>query len=107
MTVGQLLSLIDATIENEHTDEVKIAWIRDVDGRVLSEIHRVPQEKISLPKSESDVLALPDSYVRAYMLYVRAMIEFFNGTYNGYTNRYREYESTLSMYAKHFIRNRS
>lgn len=107
MTVGQLLSLIDSAIENTYPDEVKIQWMRDVDGRVLSDIHNIPPDKIKLPQGETDTLALPDSYSKAYMLYIRAMIDFFNGVYTGYTNRYREYESTLSMYAKYCIRNRS
>lgn len=106
MTVGQLLSLIDSSIENTYPDEVKIQWIRDVDGRVLSDIHNIPPDKIELPQGENDVLALPDSYSKAYLLYIRAMIDFFSGIYTGYSNRYHEYESTLLMYAKYRIRNR-
>ena len=107
MTVGQLLSIFDAAIENKLPDEVKIEWIREIDGRVLTDIHGLNPDQVKLPKGEDDVLALPDSYTKAYMFYMKAMIDFFDNKYTGYSNRYREYEATLSMYARHFIRNRT
>ena len=107
MTVEQLLTLVDASNPNEQTDEAKIAWIRDVEGRVLSEIHGIPLESIKLPEGSDDVLALPEAYTRIYVLYITAMIEFYSKNYSGYTHFATEFETALSMYAKYFIRNRS
>ena len=106
MTVEQHLTVVDATIQNKFSDDVKINWIREVDGRVLSELHRVPTDEIKLPESSDDKLALPDSYSRIYLLYIAAMNQFFSGKYTGYSHGLREYESALSMYAKSLIRNR-
>jgi hypothetical protein len=106
MTVEQLLTLVDATKENDLPDDVKITWIRDVEGRVLSEIHRMPIEEIRLPECVDDVLTLPESYARAYLLYVIAMIELSNGSYTGHQKIMQEYESSVKMYARYYIRNR-
>ena len=106
MTVGQLLTLIDCSQKNDQPDEVKIMWIRDVEGRVLSEIHGIPLEKVLLPQGENDVLTLPESYTRVYLLYVAAMIEFFGGNSLAYTRLHAEFEAALAMYARYFIRNR-
>ena len=107
MTLEQLLTLVDASKPNEQSDEVKISWIRDVEGRVLSEIHGIPMDKISLPNSDGDILTLPETYARVYVLYIAAMIEFFSKNYTGYTHLAREFESALAMYARYFIRTRT
>lgn len=107
MTVEQLLTLVDASKPNEQPDEAKIAWIRDVEGRVLSEIHGIPLENIKLPEGNDDILALPEAYTKIYVLYIMAMIEFYSKSYTGYSRFAAEFEAALSMYAKYFIRNRT
>ena len=106
MTLEQMLTLTDASVKNEQSEEVKISWIREVEGRILSEIHRVPLEDITLPQSNDVELVLPESYARVYLLYITAMIEFTKGNYSAYEQIYHEFESALAMYAKYYIRNR-
>lgn len=106
MTLEKLLTLVDATKQNDLSDEVKIRWVCDVEGRVLSEIHKIDPDEIRLPQNMNDVLAIPECYARVYLLYLSAMIEFSNGNYAAYERINRELESAIAMYARYFIRSR-
>lgn len=106
MTVGKILELFDSYKSNELCDSVKIGWMSDVEGRILCEIHKMPQDAIVLPNGSEDDLALPESYARVYLLYMAAMTEFVNGNYDAYIKINGEFESALAMYARYYIRNR-
>ena len=106
MTVDKLLLLIDGVKKNEQSDEIKICWIADVEGRVLSEIHGIPVEEIALPESNEDVLAVPEAYGRVYLLYVLSMIALAEGDLEAYGQLSKDFESALAMYARYYIRTR-
>ncbi len=106
MTVGKILELIDSMKSNTLSDLVKIGWIADVEGRVLCEIHKISPENAVLPKGSDDVLTLPETYARVYLLYIAAMIEFSNGDYVAFSRINAEFESAIAMYSRWYIRNR-
>ena len=104
MTVRELLDIVDFTKKNEVSDELKIRWINDVEGRVQCEIHRISPDKVARVVSENDVLSVPDPYASLYMLFVVSMIEFSEGDYTNYARLTAEFEKSLVMYAKFVIR---
>ena len=106
MTVAKLLEHIDSVKPNQLCDEVKIGWIRSLEGRVLCEIHKRDPEEICLPVGEEDALSVPEPYCEVYTLYLSAMIEFSAGNYVAYGEISREFENSLARYARHVIRSR-
>jgi hypothetical protein len=105
--VEQILALADEMKSNSLSDSVKIGWIADVEGRILTEIHKKMPEHTSLPKRSDDQLTLPEVYARVYLLYITAMIAFVEGDYSAFSRINAEFESALAAYARWFIRNRS
>ena len=46
MTLEQMLTLTDASVKNEQSEEVKISWIREVEGRILFLLfHEIAQNR--------------------------------------------------------------
>ena len=105
MTVRELLDVIDFTKKNEISEELKIRWINDVEGRVQCEIHRLPPERVARVVSENDVLSVPDPYASLYMLFVVSMIEFSLGNYGDYARLAAEFEKSFVLYGKWYMRN--
>lgn len=106
MTVEKILVLADSQTPNELGEEVKIGWICDVEGRILTEIHKMQADKIILPSGGDGELTLPETYARVYLLYISAMIEFSKGNYDAFTRINAEFEKAFCMYARYFIRHR-
>lgn len=106
MTVEKILEAFDAFKENNFSDQVKIAWLCDVEGRVLCEIQKMSPDSVTLPKGSDDILAVPESYSRVYLLYLAAMAELSRGHNDAYAVLFREFEAALSVYAKYYIRTR-
>ena len=107
MTVGNILEAFDAFKENDFSDQVKIAWIGDVEGRVLCEIHKMSPDMVTLPKSSEDNVTLSECDMRTYLLYMSAMLELARGDFAAHSKISEEFEAAFHIYAKRFIRNRS
>ena len=106
MTVEKILEQFDATKKNELGDSVKIGWLAEVEGRILCDILGKDPDEITLPKSSSDILILPEGFSRVYLLYLAAMTELYGGDHSAYATLKRELECEVSSYAKYQIRNR-
>ena len=104
MTVAKLLEHIDAIKHNQISEDVKIGWIRSLEGRVLCEIFKKDPENLALPLSEEDELVIPEPYCEVYVLYLSAMIEFSAGNYTGYGVVMGQFENALARYARRVIR---
>ena len=106
MTVENLLATVDAMNPNEICDDVKIRWICDVEGMILTEIHKKRAEEIALPKSGCDNLTLPEAFASVYLLYISSMVEFSKGNYEAFIRINGEFVRAFSAYARYYIRNR-
>ena len=106
MTVGKLISVFDAIKENGATDDVKLVWLNEVEGRIAFEIHKKKAEEFKALVSSEDTLMLPEPYSRMYILYLAAMISFSNKEYSFYSKLIAEYENVFAEYARYVIRNR-
>ena len=106
MKAGELLAIVDAIRVNTETDNVKYAWINEVEGRVLCEIRKEDPSRLTPVISEDDELTVPIPYSKLYTLYILAMIALSGGDYNGYTRAISEFEEAFSEYARFCIRSR-
>ncbi len=106
MTVKQLLTLFDETYPNQLSDELKIRWINDVEGRVQCELCGIPAKDFRPVVDEEDPLSIPDPFTSAYLLYLTAMKELSKNYYESYAKAMKEYETALHTYGKYRIRSR-
>ena len=106
MTVEKILEQFDAEKVNDLCDGTKISWLAEVEGRVLCEICGASPNEVILPKGSGDILSIPESFSRVYLLYLAAMTELCAGNHGEYAALKKEFESLLSSYAKYLIRNR-
>ena len=106
MKAGQIISLVDELKENDINDEAKLFWLNEVEGRVNGEILKREPCQIQELVSLEDELSIPMPYSRMYVLYLHAMIAFWNGNYDTYFTIISEFEKVISEYSRYFIRNR-
>ena len=106
MTVEKILGQFDAFKSNEIEDHVKVAWLCDVEGKILCDVYGLNADDLSLPKGGRDELTWPESYSRVYLLYMAAMTELLKGNMDAYSRIMSEYRSALSSFARYYIRNR-
>ena len=106
MKVERIIATLDAIKENKLTDETKLVWINEVEGRVECEIRKKKATEYRNIVGRNDELSVPEPYSRIYILYLAAMIAFTRGEYDLYGRTLIEYETAFSEYAKYVIRNR-
>ena len=106
MTVRRILELADSAKPNEVSDDVKIGWLGQVEGRALCEILGCNPSDAVLPQWDENVLAIPDAYAQAYVMHILAMLALSEGKYNEYTSFCNEREVLISAYARYVLRSR-
>ena len=106
MKISDMLELVDAVKSNEYSDDIKIRWLNDVEGRVLCEICKVKPEEIKEMTSGDDILSVPSPYSRLYLFYLASMIDFSRSDTAAFSRSNEAYESAFNEYAKFVLRNR-
>lgn len=106
MRVDEILSIADTLKENQISEEIKLQWLNDVEGRVHCEIlGKAPEDFVTL-KTTKDELSVPMPYARVYLNYILAMMAFIMKEYELYTDVMLRYERDFSKYAKYCLRSR-
>ncbi len=106
MRVNEVIAIVDAMKANELSEEVKIAKLNDVEGRVFCEIGKGTPKDFCAVISSSDELSVPAPYSKMYVLYLLALIAFQGKEYEMYEKMLLEYEQSFLDYAKYCVRNR-
>jgi hypothetical protein len=106
MTVRRILELTDSAKPNDVSDEVKIGWLGQVEGRVLCEILGCDPKDAVLPQWDENVLSLPDAYSQAYLMHILAMLSLSEGKYEEYCSFSNEREMLIGAYARFVLRSR-
>ena len=85
MTINKAMEQADSLRPNSISDVLKGRWLADFEGRLLRETKGAGQ----CPRypEEGDVpLSAYGEYGEIYVLYLRAMIDFYLGEYESYNN---------------------
>lgn len=107
MKIGQIISIIDELKENEVNEEIKLFWLNEVEGRIVSEIFKRGTNEIKTLVSLGDELSAPEPYSRLYVLYLEAMLSFSKGDFDAYFKINGEFEKAFSEYSRYVIRSRA
>ena len=111
MTVGELINHVDDISPNQYTSSQKMAWLSNMDGKVLNEVfltHENPMEGVPFMgweayTSTDDELLIREPYAQdVYANYLLAKIAEANAEipkYNLYSTLYNtEYSQWVSWY---------
>jgi hypothetical protein len=106
MKISDMLELVDAVKSNEYSDDLKIRWLNEVEGRVLCEIRKVKPEDIKEMTGSDDVLSVPNPYSRLYLFYLASMIDFSRGDAAAFSRSNEAFEAAFTEYAKFVLRSK-
>ena len=106
MKAGELIAIVDAVKPNDISEDIKLGWLGDAEGRVLCEIKKESVKDVTLIACGDDELSVPSPYSKMYSMYLVAMICFVKGEYEAYVKANQQYERAFSDYAKYCIRTR-
>ena len=112
MKIIEAISRIDSLKHNTYTQSDKVAWLSELDSMVKVEI-------IDTHEGESDFKGYDDStdlqtellitapYDKAYLLWMEAQIDYYNGEYSKYSNAmnmfYTAYDGFKNYYNKNHM----
>ena len=107
MTIREQLALIDATVPNRYSREVKIAWLNTLDHMVFKEVierHEGGDKLLfngySSETPESTELLVPEPYCELYGYYIEAKIHYLNGETQRYTNAMTMFNAVYADFGK-------
>lgn len=106
MRVEEILSLADALKSNDISEEVKLHWLNELEGRVHCEIFKRSIDDVVKLTALDQELSVPAPYTSVYISYLLAMIAFAVGEYELYAELSLKYERDFLKYAKFCMRAR-
>ena len=92
MTYRKAISRANALRPNTFTDEQKFAWLAELDAQIAGTL-RVDVQPDPFP--EDAELWMPFPHDNVYVLYLVAMIDYYNQETNLYANDYQMYNAAL------------
>ncbi len=102
MTIDEMLTIVDAVKQNDLSEDLKIHWLNDVEGRVRCEIFKESPKDVERLLTSEGELSVPMPYAKMFL----AMISFTSGDYDLYSDLMIKYELDFSEYAKFCLRTR-
>ena len=111
MTIGEVISKVDALKPNTYTPEDKIDWLSTLDARVKSQIldaheHNEPiffYGYDSLTDQDMELL-VPAPYDEMYLRWLEAMIDYHNSEDEHYNQAITLFNNAYEGYKKHYTR---
>lgn len=102
-TLSGVISVVDDIKPNAFNNEVKTAWINEVEGLVQTEVFLLSISSVTTydyAEDEDTVLLVQSPHDKIYWTYLCAMIDFANGEYNKYTNTMQLFNTYFSEYMR-------
>ena len=106
MRVDEVISIADSLKPNQISEELKIYWLNEVEGRVHCEIYKSSIDELNKIKTMDQELAIPMPYAKIYLNYLLGMMAFALKEYDLYADLTMRYEREFSEYAKFCLRSR-
>lgn len=104
MTVQQALGYVDSVKPNAFTQDTKLGWLSEIEGKIALEIHLVEPEMLDyLPYTVADLteaLQVGVPYTGVYTWYLQAQIDLANGEYDRAQNTMAMFNNSWSEYLR-------
>lgn len=100
MTIAEALALVDEVKPNQWSEERKIGWLNELDGRVNAEVIATHERDANTPQyqpytmetDQDTVLLIPDPYSEAYRWYLEMQIDLAN-------NELKKHNNSMTMFS--------
>ena len=106
-TLQGVLELIDDIKPNAFSDEVKTAWVNEVEGLVQTEVFLLAVEDVvqyQWPADSGATLLAKPPHDKIYWVYLSAMVDFGNGEYDKYQNTMQMFNQFFGEYMRWYAR---
>lgn len=114
MTINDLITEVDDLKTNQYSDEQKVRWINEIEGRILDEIIRnrkiredeeIPDEVYYDEEIDMDTeLIVKEPYSDLYKYYLFSMIDLSNEEYDRYQNSAVLFNNRYQSFADYWYR---
>lgn len=107
MKLKQVIDLVDGIEPNAYTNEVKTAWLNEVEGMVQTDVMLRAIEDIdqyTWTDDQQTVLLVRPPHDKLYRFYLQAMIQFANGEYDRYSNTMTVFNGAYGEFVRWFSR---
>ena len=112
MTLREAIDRIDSLKHNTYTTAEKVEWISRLDGLVKNQIIDTHEDGENIEFNgytvEADMereLLIPAPYDDAYIKWLEAKIDYYNGEIARYNNSVMMYQAVYDDYQRYYNRN--
>ena len=112
MKIIEAIKKIDSLKHNTYSQNDKIGWMSDLDWIVKREVidtHEGAEQVHFTGYDENTdqhtVLLIPAPYDTAYLLWMEAQIDYYNGEYGKYNNAMEMFNETFEGFKNYYNRN--
>jgi hypothetical protein len=111
MTIIEAINRIDALKHNTYTQSDKVAWLSRLDAMVkkfIIDTHEGDEVTFTGYDDETNTsteLLIPAPFDEAYLRWMEAQIDYYNGEYEKYNNSIDMFNTAYSEYQNWYNRN--
>lgn len=108
MTINQVIELVDSVKPNACTQEQKLRWVNELDGKVHEEVIKTHEgwdgEEFVPYDDMEQTLLIPFPHDGLYASYITAQIDLVNGDISRYNNSITVFQAAYSDFAAWYNR---
>lgn len=109
MKIIEAINRIDSLKHNTYEQNRKVEWLSELDAMVKTEIIDTHEGEVTFtgyddstnPQTE---LLIPAPYDKAYLLWLEAQIDYYNGEYDKYNNAMDMFNEAYTGFKNHYNR---
>ena len=110
MKIIEAINRIDSLKHNTYSQSDKVVWLSEVDwdvARNIIETHEGAESTFTGYDDSTDLqteLLIPAPYNKAYLLWLEAQIDYYNGEYDRYNNAMEMFSAAFEGFANYYNR---
>ena len=105
MTVSQVIEAVDEVKPNAFSNEEKVRWLNEVEGKVQTEVLLLASEEIityTYEKNKDAELLVQPPHDKLYPAYLEARVDYANGEYDKYQNTMQMFNAFFGEFVRWF-----
>ena len=109
MKIIEAINRIDSLKHNTYTESDKVAWLSELDSMVKFEIMDAYDGEVafngydSLTDTQTELL-ITAPFDKAYLLWMEAQIDYYNGEYEKYNNAMEMFNTAYEGFKRYYNR---
>lgn len=109
MKIIEAINRIDSLKHNTFKESDKVAWLSELDSMVKVEVIDTHNDEVTfngyddLTEPQTELL-IPAPYDKAYLLWMEAQIDYYNGEYDKYNNAMEMFQTAYEGFKNYYNR---